>query len=109
MWDSSSYGWKDWRYLAQEYGLISFDRPFIMELISLILESRLFKMNIAILGPLWRDRGWSFGCPLFQYDSRHWYSTLHQQHLLSPVLNARWVSIYAKDRWVCHLHIVQTI
>ena len=51
-------------------------------------------------GPFWRDWEWSFGRPLIQYDSQRLYSILHQRHVLSPVLNARWVSIDEESHWI---------
>jgi hypothetical protein len=41
--------------LAQEYGLLTTDRLSIIELQALIPESELFKMNIGMPGPFWRD------------------------------------------------------
>ena len=66
-------------------------------------------MSIGMLMSLWRGWGWIFGYLVFQYDSHCLYSVLHQQNLLSPVLNVRWVSTDAKDRWVHQLHSVCSI
>ena len=75
-----------------------------MELIGLIPESDVFKMNIAMLSPFWIDWGWSFGYPLQQYNSRQLYDV--QQHPLAPILNARWVLVDSKDKWVRKLHSI---
>lgn len=69
----------------------------------------LFKMNIDMLGPFWRDWEWSFRHPLTQYNSHKLYSILHQWRFLGLVLNARWVSTYAESRWIHRLHGVWSI
>jgi len=75
--------------IAQEFGLLTSDCPTVMELCAFIPESELYKRNIGMPRPFWRDWWWSFGVPLLQYDSHRLYSALHQRHTLSPILNAR--------------------
>lgn len=80
-----------------------------MELRGLILESELFKMNIGMPRPFWRDWGRSFGQPFFRYDSQPLHLMLHERHLLFPILNAHRVSTNPEDRWVHRLHSVWSI
>ena len=46
--------WKESRLLAQEFRPMAFDRPSIMELCSLIPNSKTFKMNISTPRPFRR-------------------------------------------------------
>lgn len=57
LWDCSSRSWKDWCALAPEYALSLADRPIIMDIVNVIAQEILFKMNIDMLGPFWQD--WS--------------------------------------------------
>ena len=47
--------WKQWRSLALEFGLLTSDCPAIMELHTLIPNTNMFKMNIGMPVPLYRD------------------------------------------------------
>jgi hypothetical protein len=68
--------------------LFSSDWLAIMEIVCLIPQENIFKMNINILGTFWRDWEWSFGHPMVSFDSRRFYSILHQRNLLDSVFNA---------------------
>lgn len=58
MWGSITSSWKESHALAQEYSLLAFDLLSIMELRRFILETKLYKLNIGMHEPLWRD--WSY-------------------------------------------------
>lgn len=106
LWDSTSHSWKEWHSLAQEFGLLAFDCLSLMELQGLTPKAELYKLNIGMPGPFWRDWSWCFGQLLQHYDSRHLYFVLHQRHLLSSILNANWTYKDSKDRWIHRLHSI---
>jgi hypothetical protein len=47
--------WKEWCYLAHEYGLLASDNFSIMDLQGRIPYFKLFTMNIGVSVPFWRD------------------------------------------------------
>ena len=51
LWDLGTRSWKEWCPLAQEYGLLAFDRLLIMEFCARILKAELSKSNIGMPGP----------------------------------------------------------
>jgi hypothetical protein len=59
LWDHITRYWKEWCAPSHEYGFLAIDCIYIMEFQRLNLETKLFKMNIEILGLFWRDWGGS--------------------------------------------------
>eukprot|EP01018_Ginkgo_biloba_P019933 Gb_40350 [translate_table: standard] len=77
-----------------------------MELKRLIPESEVYKMNIGMPGPFWRDWMWKFDKPLRLYDSKRLYACLHHKISFSAVLNVRWASSDPENRWIHRWHSV---
>jgi hypothetical protein len=87
----------DWRLLAGQKALMSFDKSAIKDISWLIPFEELYKLDIDMQGPLWRVWGWIFGKQIQQHDTKKLYSLLHWKNPLSPVLNAKWISFDSED------------
>jgi hypothetical protein len=51
LWDSTSRSRKEWRAIAQEYGILTSNHILIMELVRFIPKDALYKLNIGKPGP----------------------------------------------------------
>ena len=63
LWDFRSQSWNDWHLVAQEFSLTSTNFSYFNDIIGLIPQQDIYKMNIDMLGTFQWDWEWCFETP----------------------------------------------